>query len=382
MNENMNTNAEISTKLRTIEITTTIRDGQIISNLMDFKPLFVQAAESYRNVVYSDNVEEQIRQMKEDRKTLNKIKESLDERRKTVKKEYLIPLEAFEGQVKELIALIDEPCKEIDEGCKKLERERKEQKKAQIRAFYDTEAVVIEDEAYREELFNLIYNPSWENVTSTQKAYKETIVGKIKDYVEGMAALETMDENFREEGIREFKRSINLTEAVSLMNRLKKQQEELLEKERIRLQQEAEREAQRKLEEEKRKIREEEQRKARLEIEAQRKAEEEKRAVERAAAEAEAVKREKERQAELEEQKAKLASLAAMASKTNSTSVTVPTSNSNSDKIFIRVVGGTITEIFANMENVAVTVLDEDVASEKEILEFEKKIQGCKIIEF
>lgn len=108
------------------EVNTTVVPGSINCNISDLKAAVNAYAETYKVVQYSENVGEQMKQMKADRAKLNKLIEALNETRKDTKKKYLIPLDTYEQDIKELVNLVSEPCKLIDSGIKELERQRKE----------------------------------------------------------------------------------------------------------------------------------------------------------------------------------------------------------------------------------------------------------------
>lgn len=103
----------------------------------------------YQNVVYS---EENLKTAKADKTALNKLKKALDERRKDIKKIYMAPYLEIEGQIKELIALIDAPLGEIDGFIRQMELDEKEQKRLTIRGYYDEISGVLG--ALAEPLFN------------------------------------------------------------------------------------------------------------------------------------------------------------------------------------------------------------------------------------
>ena len=206
----------------------------------DFESVRAQVRDiknTYAVVQYSDDVETQMQQMKADRTALNKFAAELDDIRKSVKKSYLVPLEAFEDEIKALIAEIKEPCMIIDTKIKELEEEGRERKRQAIREYYDSISAEVEDD-FREELYKRLYDPKWENVSATQKAYKDGLKKGVDEYVFGMKCLKMSNHEFLEDGIREFKLTLDANAALKVMDDKKAQKEELLRREQERMERE------------------------------------------------------------------------------------------------------------------------------------------------
>ena len=206
----------------------------------DFESVRAQVRDiknSYAVVQYSDDVETQMQQMKADRTALNKFAAELDDIRKSVKKAYLVPLEVFEDEIKALIAEIKDPCALIDSKIKELEEEGRERKRQAIREYYDSISAEVEDD-FREELYKRLYDSKWENASATQKAYKDGLKKGVDEYVFGMKCLKMSNHEFLEDGIREFKLTLDANAALKVMDEKKAQKEELLRKEQERMERE------------------------------------------------------------------------------------------------------------------------------------------------
>ncbi|MDR1474594.1 MAG: DUF1351 domain-containing protein [Endomicrobium sp.] len=80
----------------------------------------------YEGVKYG---QEQIKEAKGDRATLNKFREAMEERRKEIKAWWNEPYMRFEKDVKEVLELIDKPIMEIDEQIKGYEEAKKRREK-------------------------------------------------------------------------------------------------------------------------------------------------------------------------------------------------------------------------------------------------------------
>ena len=95
----------------------------------------------YKAMVYGDD---QIKDAKKDRAELNKLVKAMEDKRKEVKALCLAPYEKFEKQVKELVAIVNEPIEIIDSQVKAYEAQQKEKKRADIRAYYESKGSSIE----------------------------------------------------------------------------------------------------------------------------------------------------------------------------------------------------------------------------------------------
>lgn len=323
--------------------------GTIVLNYEQIRQAIQELADSYSMTQYSDDAAIVLKEMKADRADLNKMKKVFEERRLAVKNKYMAPYLDFEKQVKELISLLDTPLNTIDSKVKELESKAREEKRKKIDAYWMQVSAPLSDEE-REFLYPRLYAPSWENVTATQKAYKEGLEKGIENYLTGIKTINDMESDFVAEGLAKFKETLLLQDAISEMNRLQKQREEVLAREEKRL----EEENRTKLEEEREAIRREARNDERQRILAEQ-AEESKNQMETATAYGQCIPFSK-----------------------------MPISEempASSKKIAIRLVSGCITEVYSDLtEHIEVLILDEDVASQRETLAFDKEVSVMNTI--
>ena len=153
-----------------------------LDNFDEIKAYLDQRLEAYRHLTYSDD---SLKIAKADKAQLNKLKRALDTRRKEIKAIYMEPYLRIEAQIKELIAMIDEPVKAIDGFVKDMEAQEKQQKQEVIRAWYMTAAAPLGDLA--EKVFDTpgFVEPKWLNKTCKavewQKAVREKIAQAALD---------------------------------------------------------------------------------------------------------------------------------------------------------------------------------------------------------
>ena len=73
-------------------------------NYEELKTELSQKLEDYKGLVYT---EEQMKEAKADRAKLNTLATAIDSKRKEIKKQCLQPYEAFEAQIKDLLAVMN-----------------------------------------------------------------------------------------------------------------------------------------------------------------------------------------------------------------------------------------------------------------------------------
>lgn len=94
-------------------------------NFEEIKKSLESKLENYQSLVYNDT---EILSAKKDRAELNKLKTDIENKRKEIKNQCLKPYEEFEIKIKELVALVEKPIKEIDSQVKNYEETQKEEK--------------------------------------------------------------------------------------------------------------------------------------------------------------------------------------------------------------------------------------------------------------
>ena len=204
-------------------------------NYAEIKQQLEEQMEIYKGMEYTDDT---IKEAKTDRATLNKLSKEIDDRRKAVKKEYNKPLDAFESQVKDLLSIIKEPIEIIDSKVKDYENRCREEKKAQIVAYWNEKVVQLPDEL-RERVWNRLYDDRWTNATTTAKAYKDAIDNGIAGILKDIETIKSMESEFEQEGLDTYYNTFTLADAISKMNQLKAQKDAIIHRERERLEAEA-----------------------------------------------------------------------------------------------------------------------------------------------
>lgn len=175
----------------------------VIENFEEIKAMVQDKADHYKNMAYT---EEQLPEAKKDKATLNKFVKAIEDRRKEVKKACMQPYESFETQIKELVAICNEPIKAIDEFVKAAEAEAKEAKQAEIEKLF----AEIEHPGWL--TLNQIFNPKWLNQTVKMSLVEDEIKSRLKATEGDIKTISTLECSF--EAMEEYKRSLSLADAI------------------------------------------------------------------------------------------------------------------------------------------------------------------------
>lgn len=217
------------------------KNGVIGFNFEEIKEKLNSELEIYKNMIFTEDSKAEA---KKTIASLRKLKKSVNDKKLEVKKSFMIPYTNFEAQVKELDNLIDEPINFINNQVEEFERRRVEEKKSLISEIY-TEIMAEHVEASGYLPLQRIYDSKWENSTTTKKAITEAIAERVDHVEKDLGIIRSMGSEFEDKGIEKYKATLELSDAIEVMNQYQKQKEEILRRQ--------EEEAKRKAEEEARK---------------------------------------------------------------------------------------------------------------------------------
>ena len=230
--------------------------GKITANFDEIKTALAGQLEEYKDKEFT---EDKKKDAKEDLASLRKLKKSVDDRRKEVKKVYMKPYDDFEAKVKELIGLIDEPIKLIDYQVKSFEANRVKARKEEIKKVYEE---LVPDELQDYIPLERIYGPKWDNTTTTMKSIKTEISSKVSSTNADIAAIKAMRSEKEDTALNLYMENNNLAIAIKYLSEYENEKAEILRKQEAeeveRREQELEAERQRIREEERRRVRQEE----------------------------------------------------------------------------------------------------------------------------
>ena len=129
-----------------------------------------------------------IRDAKDDRAKLRKLRDELDLRRKKVKREYLEPLETFEAEIKSITEMIDAPIAAIDEQIKAYEEQARADKRAALKAHFDAAMDAVSVPI----VFDKILPPKWGNKGEKSEVLCEHIDNEIRRVCKDLGELERL----------------------------------------------------------------------------------------------------------------------------------------------------------------------------------------------
>lgn len=184
--------------------------NEIIFNFDELKTALEERLQYYNTLVIT---EETIKDGKEDRAKLNKLKTAVDTYRKDVKKRWNAPYNAFEARVKELTALIDQPIAAIDGQLKGFEESKKAEKQQAIQEYY--EATVA---PYLQTVIPLdrIQKPDWLNATKSIKKVQLEIVEAVAKVTADLQVLNEMPtDNFTAAVRAKYMETLDITAALA-----------------------------------------------------------------------------------------------------------------------------------------------------------------------
>lgn len=190
-------------------------------NFEELKEEITNKSALYKNMVYTD---ETIKDAKSDRALLNKFKTALEDKRKEVKKQCLEPYNQFEKQIKELVAIIDEPVKLIGEQITEFEDREKAEKHEQITKLFDKAGfqsfVTLEQ----------IYDPKWLNKSVSLKSIEEELTNTVYRIGHDVTTINSLKE-YSFEALEHYKKTLDLAGAIAEGQRLADIQKRKLEHE-------------------------------------------------------------------------------------------------------------------------------------------------------
>lgn len=172
-----------------LQITTDLEalPHELSFNFDELKVELTAQLERYKGLVIT---EEAIKEGKEDRAKLNKLKTAIDTRRKEIKKQWAEPYMVFENKIKEIMALIDQPIAEIDSQLNAYETKRKEERQTQIREIY---LLAVPDELKQLLPLERIFDQRWLNKGTNLDTIDEEISKIVERTNNELAALRAIE---------------------------------------------------------------------------------------------------------------------------------------------------------------------------------------------
>lgn len=180
-------------------------------NFEELKGKLTESLEKYQGlVVTEDNLSDSTKTRTE----LNKLKTSIEDERKRIKKEWNEPYVAFETQIKELVGLVDKPIQCLDTQIKAFEEERKEAKRKEIQEFFDENNT---NELIKLDMF---FDDKWLNKSEKIEKIKETILATIGRIETSLNVIKSQDTKYTTNMIDVYLKTLDLASAMKEKERL------------------------------------------------------------------------------------------------------------------------------------------------------------------
>lgn len=196
----------------------------IQANLSELQGYVAAAVGKYKNIIYTDD---QIKLAKNDRAALRHLKEDIETKRKALKAKWNEPYLRFEGELKQITALIDEPVSLIDGQIKDFEARRKEERREKLSSLFE--------KANRLGLlvtFERVLEPQWLNASVSDGKASRALLDKMEQVHKDIAQLESVVSSAnRTVCIEHYLNSFNLADAIlqdTLLKAKQKEQESVL----------------------------------------------------------------------------------------------------------------------------------------------------------
>jgi hypothetical protein len=193
--------------------------GKIISNFSELREEIRKQVEPY---VGLDLEAVELKDKKDMLARLRKGRSMIDERRKSVKKEYLVPLNKFEDLCKELNGEFDRAITEIDTSVKSQIKKERDEKWLELWKYMETK---VDDQLY--EFIgstNFFFDEKWLNSSVSMKKAQTEIDEKIEKVKKDLQVLS--GEAYYDRLIEQYGKSGDISSCLSMRDRLAEQDEQ------------------------------------------------------------------------------------------------------------------------------------------------------------
>lgn len=174
-------------------------------NYDELKQELTEKVEMYKTLVYT---EEQIKDAKSDRASLNKLKSALNDERIRREKEYMQPFNEFKSKVNEIIKIIDEPIAVIDSQVKAFDEKKKAEKLEAVKKLWE------ETEKPEGLTFDNVFDEKMLNASYNMTHVKQKFSDDIKRFERDLETLANLPE-FGFEATEVYKSTFDINKAIS-----------------------------------------------------------------------------------------------------------------------------------------------------------------------
>ena len=166
---------------------------------------------------------EDVRQCKLQKKYLNALAKDIDDRRKSVKRDYLTPLEAFEARANGIRDKIKVVSARLDDVVKTAEQAEKDAKEAELREHYEAYAGLLVPVVPYERL----HDPKWLNKTTKIQKAMDELEAKVDRIAKDWDALKNLEIVHMDEAEARFFETLDLGAAIARNAEIEKARERI-----------------------------------------------------------------------------------------------------------------------------------------------------------
>ena len=179
--------------------------------------------------------------------SLRRLKKDIEDGRKTVKKKWMEPYDAFDKRMKILSTKVDEPINAINEQVQAFEEKRRQEKREEIHRMYE-DCVSEYEESKEFIVLDKLYDPKWENASVSMKSIKKDMAEKMSAIQTAVSSIKAMRSDKELDALALYKRTLNLNDAIQMIMTYEQNKADALRREEERRQLEEERRIQAEIE--------------------------------------------------------------------------------------------------------------------------------------
>lgn len=181
----------------------------------------------YEGAKYDLTSAQAIKEAKLHRSYLNGIAKQIDERRKAVKREYMLPYESFDKRARDIVSLITNVSGSIKSQLDEAEEARKAARYAELEEHYEDFAGLLAPVVPYERL----HDPKWLNKTCAQRTAEAALDEKVSKLADDWETLkQTLSgSEFYDVAEREFFNTLDLGKAIAADARAKAEAQRIAE---------------------------------------------------------------------------------------------------------------------------------------------------------
>jgi len=144
---------------------------------------------------------------------IRKVEKTIDDYRKSIKRDFTAPLTAFEEKCKALTAVCYESETNLSEQINRYAEQKRQEKLSALRVYFDVNVGDMENFL----TFEQVENPKWGNVTYAQEQAEFDIRHAIAECADGVSAIRSLKSEFEATLLTAFSKNHDLA-AVMKMN--------------------------------------------------------------------------------------------------------------------------------------------------------------------